>query len=168
MNLRVTFLALAALALGSGCKGAGGSAKAADAATAVVPTVEVATAIDEEIERRVEVTGTLAASEEGVIGFEVEGTLTGILVDPHSAVGIAAGLARRRDPHVPMVYLATAHPAKFPDAIEAATGLRPAAPPRLAGLLKMPERMSRLPNDLKSVEAFVRAKVAERKKRTVP
>lgn len=94
--------------------------------------------------------------------------VTGILVDPHSAVGIAAGLARRRDPHVPMVYLATAHPAKFPDAIEAATGLRPAAPPRLAGLLKMPERMSRLPNDLKSVEAFVRAKVAERKKRTVP
>ncbi len=94
MNLRVTFLALAALALGTGCKGAGSAAKAADAATAVVPTVEVAKAIDEEIDRRVEVTGTLAAWEEGVIGFEVEGTLTAIQVDLGDAVRKGQVLAR--------------------------------------------------------------------------
>ena len=53
----------------------------------------------------------------------------GVLVDPHTAVGLgAAARSRRRDPTVPMVCLATAHPAKFPDAVEAATGVRPPLP----------------------------------------
>ena len=58
---------------------------------------------------------------------------------------------------VPTVAMATAHPAKFPDAIERATGIRPALPPRLADLFDRPERFTVLPNDLAAVEAQVRA-----------
>ena len=57
----------------------------------------------------------------------------GEVVCPHTAVGLHAARVRRGDPAVPMVVLATAHPAKFPDAVEAACGVRPALPPRLAG-----------------------------------
>jgi threonine synthase len=80
---------------------------------------------------------------------------TGMLVDPHTAVGIGAARACRRDPEVPMVCLATAHPAKFPDAVEAATGKRPELPERLAGLLDGEERYEVLPNELAVVQAHV-------------
>jgi threonine synthase len=80
----------------------------------------------------------------------------GVLVDPHTAVGIGAARAVRRDPDVPMVCLATAHPAKFPDAVERATGVRPPLPERLADLLDRPERFDVLPADLAAVEAHVR------------
>ena len=53
---------------------------------------------------------------------------TGRFVDPHTAVGIAVAEKEPRDPAVPMVVLSTAHPAKFPDAVEAACGMRPALP----------------------------------------
>jgi threonine synthase len=82
-------------------------------------------------------------------------TATGVLVDPHTAVGVHAARNVRRDPAVPMVVLATAHPAKFPDAVERATGLRPALPAHLADLADRPERTVLLPNDLGAVEAFV-------------
>jgi threonine synthase len=81
---------------------------------------------------------------------------TGELVDPHTAVGVAASRARRGDGSVPMVTLATAHPAKFPEAVERATGVRPALPPRLADLDSRPERFVVLPNDLAAVQAHVR------------
>ncbi len=84
---------------------------------------------------------------------------TGQLIDPHSAIGVAAGRARRRDQTVPMVALATAHAAKFPDAVERATGIRPALPPRLADLFEREERYDVLPNDEKAVKDYV-AKVA--------
>jgi threonine synthase len=80
---------------------------------------------------------------------------TGVLVDPHTAIGIGAALRTRRDPAVPIVALATAHPAKFPDAVEQATGLRPPLPGRLADLLERPERCATLPNDLRVVEEHV-------------
>lgn len=83
---------------------------------------------------------------------------TGELLDPHSAIGVAAGRARRGDSAVPMVSLATAHPAKFPDAVEAATGIRPGLPPHLADLLEREERMTVLPNDLATLQQFVREK----------
>jgi len=70
-----------------------------------------------------------------------------VLIDPHTAVGIGAARACRRDPAVPMVALATAHPAKFPDAVEQATGIRPELPDRLADLLARPEKYETLPND---------------------
>jgi threonine synthase len=80
----------------------------------------------------------------------------GYLADPHTAIGIAA--ARTLPcPHVPMVVAATAHPAKFPDAMERATGLRPALPPRLADLFDRTEIYSTAPNSLDAVEAQVRA-----------
>lgn len=87
---------------------------------------------------------------------------TGELIDPHSAIGVMAGRAMREDRSVPMVALATAHPAKFPDAVEAATGVRPALPARLGALLHRPERLVTLANELKEVEAFVRDRLAMR------
>jgi threonine synthase len=59
---------------------------------------------------------------------------------------------------VPMVALASAHPAKFPEAVAEATGVRPALPARLAELMRRPERRPRLPNELAAVEDYVRAK----------
>jgi threonine synthase len=84
---------------------------------------------------------------------------TGYLADPHTAIGIAA--ARREAPAagIPTVAMATAHPAKFPDAMERAIGQRPALPPRLADLFEREERFVVLPNDLAAVQANVRALV---------
>jgi len=81
---------------------------------------------------------------------------TGQLLDPHSAIGVAAGRACRRPEDGPLVALATAHPAKFPDAVERATGVRPALPARLADLYAREERYAVLPNDLGAVRAHVR------------
>jgi len=82
---------------------------------------------------------------------------TGLLVDPHTAVGIGAVAQQQAAGHLhgTVVSLATAHPAKFPDAVEHATGVRPPLPPHLADLLDRPERTTVLPNDLSLVEAFV-------------
>ncbi|MEC8872826.1 MAG: threonine synthase, partial [Actinomycetota bacterium] len=86
-----------------------------------------------------------------------EADRSGIVLDPHTAVGVLAGRAARRDPSIPLVALATAHPAKFPDAVEAATGVRPELPDRLADLHDRPERLTRMPNDLVVVQEFVEA-----------
>ena len=86
-----------------------------------------------------------------------EADRSGVLLDPHSAVGVLAARACRRDQSVPMVALATAHPAKFPDAVADATGIRPPLPERLADLHERPERLTRLPNDLAVVQEFVEA-----------
>ncbi len=81
---------------------------------------------------------------------------TGYLVDPHTAVGMAA--ARALAPQgIQTVVAATAHPAKFPDAIEAAVGRRPPLPSHLADLYDRQERYIRLPADLAQVEAAVRS-----------
>jgi threonine synthase len=86
---------------------------------------------------------------------------TGELVDPHTAVGIRAGRARRLDPEVPLVALATAHPAKFPDAVQRATGIRPELPELLADLYARPERCAVLPNDLAAVQRHIQELVME-------
>jgi threonine synthase len=80
---------------------------------------------------------------------------TGVLVDPHTAVGLGAAALHEGEPGVPMVCLATADPAKFPDAVEAAVGFRPALPAHLADLFEREERVVELPNDLAEVEAYV-------------
>ena len=82
---------------------------------------------------------------------------TGELLDPHSAIGVAAAKRARRDKSAPIVALATAHPAKFPDAVERAVGIRPPLPPRMADLYDRPERIQALPNDLRAVEDFIAA-----------
>jgi threonine synthase len=82
---------------------------------------------------------------------------TGHFVDPHTAVGIAVAEKEWRDPAVPMVVLSTAHAAKFPDAVEAACGARPALPERFSDLHNRPERVTVLPADQSAVERFVLA-----------
>jgi threonine synthase len=83
---------------------------------------------------------------------------SGMLVDPHTAVGIAAARQLRGDPSVPLVVMATAHPAKFPEAVAKATGVAPTLPPALADLMDRPERCTVLPNNLRAVEDFVRTR----------
>jgi threonine synthase len=82
---------------------------------------------------------------------------TGYLADPHTAVGIGAARRARRHPDLPTVCLATAHPAKFPDAVEQATGIRPALPDHLAELLERPERYDVLPPDVDVVGRHIEA-----------
>ncbi|MEI8069568.1 MAG: threonine synthase [Actinomycetota bacterium] len=79
---------------------------------------------------------------------------SGMLVDPHTAVGIASAEACA-EPGVPTITLATAHPAKFPDAVKKATGVHPALPDHVADLFDREERIVNLPNNLQAIEAFV-------------
>ena len=81
---------------------------------------------------------------------------TGELVDPHTAVGIAACRRFGDGRDAARIVLATAHPAKFPDALHAATGRRPVLPAHLAGLYEREERYAILPNDLQAVQNHLR------------
>jgi threonine synthase len=85
---------------------------------------------------------------------------TGYVADPHTAVGIGAAETCRRRPDLPMVCLATAHPAKFPDAVERATGTRPALPDSLADLFDRPERYDVVSADVDAVRRYVEGAVA--------
>jgi threonine synthase len=81
----------------------------------------------------------------------------GYLLDPHSAVGVA--VAREHElGAAPVITLATAHPAKFPAAVKAATGVEPALPAWLSDLYERQERFDVLANDQDAVEAFIRAR----------
>ncbi|WP_322865298.1 threonine synthase [Aquicoccus sp. G2-2] len=78
----------------------------------------------------------------------------GVLLCPHSAVGVKVA-EDMRDPATPMITLATAHPAKFPDAVEAATGLRPPLPARMENLFARKERVTAVENDLTALETLI-------------
>lgn len=80
---------------------------------------------------------------------------TGMLVDPHTAIGIAGANSCRDRLGAPIVAVATAHPAKFPDAVEASTSMRPRLPQRLADLFQRPERYHILKADVSSVQAHI-------------
>jgi threonine synthase len=80
---------------------------------------------------------------------------TGQMIDPHTAVGVAVAEKEPRDPAVPNVVLATAHAAKFPDAVEAACGVRPRLPDWLADLADRPERITTLAADQAAVERHI-------------
>ncbi|MBT8005607.1 MAG: threonine synthase, partial [Rhodospirillales bacterium] len=84
---------------------------------------------------------------------------TGKLVDPHSAIGVAAG---QENANGPVISIATAHPAKFPDAVEEASGVRPALPDHLSDLLEREERYDTLANDLSTAQAYVLQKLGDR------
>ena len=79
---------------------------------------------------------------------------TGEVICPHTAVGVAVARAHIR-PGVPMVTLATAHPAKFPDAVEQAIGIRPALPPHMADIFQRPERITRIENDADRLKSLI-------------
>ena len=77
------------------------------------------------------------------------------LLDPHSAIGVAAGRARRINNETPLIALATAHPAKFPDAVKQASGQHPALPESLSDLFEREENFTVLDNDRIQVQDFV-------------
>jgi threonine synthase len=79
----------------------------------------------------------------------------GDLVDPHTAVALAVADRDNADSSVPNIVLSTAHPAKFPDAVEAACGVRPQLPAWLDGLMTKPERVRISKNDQVEVERFI-------------
>jgi threonine synthase len=85
---------------------------------------------------------------------------TGEVVCPHTAVGIKVAEEQGASA-TPMITLATAHPAKFPDAVEAATGVHPPLPKRMADLYDRSERVTRVANDLAAIEAVIREKRAK-------
>ncbi len=78
----------------------------------------------------------------------------GELLCPHSAVGV--DVAEAHVGATPMITLATAHPAKFPAAVEAAAGVHPPLPPRMADLYERPERVTRVANDLAAIQGIIR------------
>jgi threonine synthase len=79
----------------------------------------------------------------------------GQIVDPHTAVALAAAYAAEVPAGVPVVTLATAHPAKFGDAVEAAIGVRPSLPARLSHLMEGRERIVRLPASVAALQAYI-------------
>ena len=100
-----------------------------------------------------------AAQSEAEVAGEIRKSWTeaGYLLDPHTAIGVgAARQALKRAPGTPMIVLGTAHPAKFPAAVKAASGVEPGLPAHLSDLMERKERSTLLPNDLSKVEAFVR------------
>ncbi len=76
-------------------------------------------------------------------------------IDPHSAIGLAAAQDVALDPAIPVVTLATAHPAKFGDAVERATGVRPTLPARIGALFEREERYAVLPAEIGAIEGFI-------------
>ncbi len=79
----------------------------------------------------------------------------GEIIDPHSAIALAAAQDSTLDRDIPIVTLATAHPAKFGDAVERATGVRPALPARIGELFEREERYASLPAEIGAIEAYV-------------
>jgi threonine synthase len=80
---------------------------------------------------------------------------SGYVLDPHSAVGVAVARKFKSKDKTPIVSLATAHPAKFPEAVEAAIGVSPQLPTRLSDLGKRRERIVRLPARVEAVARFI-------------
>lgn len=79
----------------------------------------------------------------------------GELLDPHTAIGLHGARTAGIDREVPIVTLATAHPAKFPDAVERATGQRPNLPARVGDLFEREERLAELPGDYEAIAGYV-------------
>ena len=100
-----------------------------------------------------------ASEEETMATIRATHEATGEVLCPHSAVGVK--VASEHLGTTPMITLATAHPAKFPDAVKEACGQDALLPPRMADLFQRPERMEHVPNDLAALEAHIRAKVAQ-------
>lgn len=97
-----------------------------------------------------------ARIDEPAVADEMRSTLYGAryLADPHTAIGIAA--ARQMLPgSAPVIALATAHPAKFPAAVQSAIGCPPSPPQRVAEQAHLPERFTRLPNEFSAIADFI-------------
>ncbi|MBF9051377.1 threonine synthase [Roseobacter sp. HKCCD9010] len=100
--------------------------------------------------------GRVSEAETSAMITEANSDL-GELLCPHSAIGVK--VAQDHLGATPMITLATAHPAKFPDAVKAATGIHPPLPARMADLFDRPERVTRVENDLAALEDLIRGEV---------
>ncbi len=98
-----------------------------------------------------------ASEEETSATIKATHAATGEVLCPHSAVGVK--VASEHVGPVPMVTLATAHPAKFPDAVEAATGIRPPLPNRMSDLYERAERQTPVENDLGALQSLIRERI---------
>ncbi len=99
-----------------------------------------------------------ASEEETTATIRHQHAATGEVLCPHSAVGVK--VAGENLGATPMITLATAHPAKFPDAVEAATGTRPPLPIRMADLYDRSERVTSVENDLGAIQKLIRERIA--------
>ena len=79
------------------------------------------------------------------------------MIDPHTAVALVGSRCGNKNDNVANIILSTAHPAKFPDAVEKATGHKPHMPSELSALFDLDEFSTILPNDLETVERFIKA-----------
>ena len=95
------------------------------------------------------------SEEETAAAIATVRKMTGEVVCPHTAVGIKVAADKRVSGRVPMITLATAHPAKFPDAVAAACGIRPELPQHMADLFDRPERVTRVANDLGALKDII-------------
>ncbi len=102
-----------------------------------------------------------ASEEETMATIKTTYLSSGEVVCPHSAVGIKVAREFLDQSSAPMITLATAHPAKFPEAVEKATGIHPALPERLAHQFEAKERVTRLPGDLAAVETLIRERLSK-------
>ncbi len=107
---------------------------------------------------RADFTSGRATEAETSATIRAQHAATGETLCPHSAVGVK--VAEDHLGSIPMITLATAHPAKFPDAVEAATGARPPLPIRMADLYDRPERLTTVPNDLGAIQSTIRECIA--------
>lgn len=98
-----------------------------------------------------------ASEEETSAAIKSYNETHGELLCPHSAVGVH--VAEDHLGAIPMVTLATAHPAKFPDAVKAASGVAAPLPPRMADLYDRPERVTRVPNDMAALQALIKERI---------
>lgn len=105
---------------------------------------------------REQFTAFRATREEAAAAMRALHSETGVLIDPHTAVGLAAARQYRdQGAQEPIVVLGTAHPAKFPDAVRRACGFNPETPPRLERILTTKERYIGLPNSAASVKDYI-------------
>ncbi len=88
---------------------------------------------------------------------------SGVMIDPHTAVALSGSRRNNHNDSVANIILATAHPAKFPDAVEKATGHKPHMPSELSALFDLDEFFTVLPNDLETVEEFIKASARARR-----
>ncbi|MCP5080349.1 MAG: threonine synthase [Alphaproteobacteria bacterium] len=96
-------------------------------------------------------------ADEAQVGAAIKATFgaTGELLDPHSAVGVHVAGQTAHESHVPTVCLATAHAAKFPEAVKSLSGIDVPLPERVVALYEKTERLDVLPNDLAAVQAHI-------------
>ncbi len=106
--------------------------------------------------REIYVSGRASEAETTAMIREIHAE-TGEIICPHTAVAVKVAREHLR-PGVPMISLSTAHPAKFPDAVEAALGIRPALPAHMADLFERPERITQVANDAEAIKALVEAR----------